>query len=298
MTSATLTRRFVIAAAAGAVGTAAQSLNSALAAPLQYDLSDMDQLAYVYAKIAGSTVRQRTYLQYYGQIYSVIPGQVQNRILRLKGLVRSDWSPTEDGSYRNINFDHGLFCDPETGDVLETYDNPFTGEVNDPLHYRSGPLGGDAREFVSGTRANDVKPEWQVVGDQISVTRSRFTDFRNPLQPDEWPMASTGERIQFNSTGTYFARVHDINNPGLSAVEADHVWTFITHFPAWMLMGQRDGFVMWRWTAKKIIDPEDIDPYIVSEIDKRTPGFLEEEEPWEGELTGWSQYVQERTPVR
>ena len=286
-----LTRRGFVSG----LGTAAVLPSPLFARNLRYDLADPSESAYVYAKVAGTTEKARVFLQYYGEIFSVIPNTVQTRILRLKGLVRSDWTPHDDGRFTFRNFDQGLFCDPETGEVIDSYENPLTGEVNEPLHYRSGVLEGEVGKINENGDPFDAN--WRVVGDQLSVTQTGFGERENWLQPSDWPKASTGENVYFNTSSTYLADVDDVNDESLPSVPADHIWTFLTPFPAWMLLGQIEGFAMWRWVGRKIVNAEELDPTIVEEVESRAPGFMGSEDPWDGVLNGWIQYTQERDPV-
>lgn len=261
-----------------------------------FDLSKPEDNVKLFAKVVGSLDGRTTYLQYYGEIFSVVPNQVQARILRLKGIAKSKWEQTGDHTYFRRNYDLGLFCDPETDEILETYQNPFTGEENIPLHYKSGPLEGT----IAPTRSNGqpyLLP-WRVTGDQLSLTETAYGERENYLSPDTWPKASTGPQLYFNTSSTYFADVDEVENPDLSSVTADHVWTFLTPFPAWMLVADMPGFAMWRWAARKIVDAGELDPVIVAGIEERVPNFFTDAQPWKEHSNGWVQYIKEREPQR
>ena len=290
-----LTRRNLLAGAAVAASSAATRLSAnAQTSNWPYDLSKPEDNVDLFAKVVGSLDDRTTYLQYYGEIFSVVPNQVQARILRLKGIAKSKWGKTGDHTFFRRNYDLGLFCDPETDEILETYQNPFTGEENRPLHYKSGPLEGT----VSSIRANGtpyILP-WRITGDQLSLTETSYGERENYLSPHTWPKASTGPQLYFNTSSTYFADVNDVANPDLLSVTADHVWTFLTPFPAWMLVGDMPGFAMWRWAARKIIDSGELDPGIVAGIEQRVPNFFTDEKPWAEHSNGWIQYIKERKP--
>lgn len=288
-----LSRRHLIA------GAAASSY--ALTNPLQaqpanwsYDLSRPEDNVDVFAKIAGSLDNQTTYLQYYGEIFAVVPNQVQSRILRLKGIAKSQWTKTGDHEFFRRNYDFGLFCDPDMDEILDVYQNPFTGEENVPLHYKSGPL----ESTLSPVRSSGepyILP-WRITGDQLSLTETSYGERENYLSPDIWPKASTGPQLYFNTSSTYIADIEDVASPDLMSVTADHVWTFLTPFSAWMLVGNMPGFAMWRWVARKIIDPTELDAVIVSGIEQRVPNFFTDDQPWKQHSNGWVQYIKERKP--
>lgn len=260
-----------------------------------YDPEDIEGLVRAYAKIAGATDERQLYLQYSGVIASVIPNERPKPLFRMKGLVRQRWKPNGDNTFSGANYDHGLFCDYETGKVMTSYDNPFTGETNEPLHYNSGVI-----QYTVGSgegQNNPANKQWNVTGSQVSISTDSYgKTFKNPVDPKIFPKASTGEVLDSSWRSIYFANAYDVADPDLPGVDASHNWMYITNFPAWMKMGRSPGFVVWHWTGTKFLDEEGIDPYILEEIEKRIPGFLTVEKPWELHSDGWTQYARERKP--
>lgn len=260
-----------------------------------FDTATPEELVDAYVKISGSVDSSQVYLQYYGEIIAIIPGEKQIPLFKLKGLVRERWTPNEDGSYSYENYDHGLFCDWETGKVLEIYKNPFTGETNTPLHYNSGPL--IETVGMGEGQSNPSEKTWIQNGNQIIVTADKVgRDFNNPVNPEKYPKASTGEKVQYSWMSSYFANTDDLANSNLKSVDASHNWVFVTNFPAWMKVGNKPGFVVWRWAGRKFSKQSEIDPYILSEVEKRKPGFLTSEKPWLLRSDGWTQYTREVEP--
>lgn len=260
-----------------------------------FNTAKPQELVDAYVKISGAVDSSQVYLQYYGEIVAIIPGEKQIPLFKLKGLVREQWTSNEDGSYSHENYDHGLFCDWETGKVLEEYQNPFTGEINIPLHYNSGPI--TETIGLGEGQSNPSEKTWIQNGNQIIVTADRVgREFTNPVNPEKYPMASTGEKVQYSWMSSYFANTDDLANPNLKSVNASHNWVFITNFPAWMKVGNKPGYVVWRWAGKKFSNQSEIDPYILSEVEKRKPGFLTVEKPWPLRSDGWTQYTREIKP--
>ena len=293
MQSFFMSRRTVLTAAAALSATpvAAQSRAS-----MRFNFANPADNVTAYVKMTGSLVPAMTYLQYAGEIFSLVPGEQQRRLFRLKGLVKSRWTPDGKGSYSHVNFDHGLFCDGDTGAVIDTWKNPDTGETNHPLHYKSGPL-----EATIGPRRAGGSPfvlPWDVSGDDVRLTETSWGERDNWLQPKDWPRASSGQKMQMSTSSTYIARMSELADPARDSVTATHIWTFVAPRPAWMLMGQTPGSVLWRWVGRKIIDRAELDPVIVAEIEKRVPGFMTKEQPWTEKSNGWVQYMKERSNER
>lgn len=100
--------------------------------------------------MVGSTAKAMTYLQYTGEIFALVPGEVQQRLFRLRGLVKASCAPAGDGTYVHTNYDHGLFCDAASGAVIDSWKNPYTAATGRaPVGaVRSIAQFGDANPFL------------------------------------------------------------------------------------------------------------------------------------------------------
>jgi len=269
---------------------------SLLNAPLNFDLSDPKDNVHLYVKMLGNLLGGRTYIQYGADIFHLQSKVNPKPVFNIKGIVRLDWKKVSDTEYKQKNFDHGLICDAENGQVINQFENPFTGNMDTPVHYRSGPF----KNTVSTTKENG-EPfllDWQTSGGGAWFTSQSVGSRKNWLSPDEWPQASTGDEVHFGYSSTYVSEIDDLNNPQLTSVNTTHIWTFITPHPPWMLMGDRPGFLMWRWIARKVNHFDQLDPYIVSEISKLWPTYFTAENPWDDHINGWIQYKSERKPLK
>lgn len=286
-------RGFALGGAAAALSGAGADAREAVSS-LPYDLDRPEDNVALAARVKGSQTDATTYLQYFGEIFEVVPGRVQQPLFRLKGIAKSRWTRLSEHEYEFENYDHGLFCDKETGEVLERFDNPFTGEENVPLHYKSGPLKGALAPKDERGRAYLLP--WRLVGDQLSLTETSAGEREAYLDPDLWGAASTGPTMQFMTSSTYFADLRDIAKREIPAVPADHTWSFVAPFPAWMLMGQRPGYVLWVWSGRKVVDEGELSGDLVADIERNIPNFFSAERPWQDRLNGWLQYAKERKP--
>lgn len=296
-----ISRRKVIAAgglSVGSLGLASACTPQPKAATTKswdFDISQGPDAVKLYAKLTGSTAEREVYLQYFGQIISLEPGKKHVPILGLKGLVRLRWSPNPDGSYSHSNYDQGLFCDFDSGKVLNTYQNPLTGDKNTPLHYRSGPL--VSTIGLGEGQENPLKKNFRVNGNQVTASGVKVGEFTNPVSPDKWGKASTGEKVAYSYTSTYYGDKRELADATLDTVDCDHYWSFMANYPAWMMMGSYPGVVNWTWAARKFSNPNEIDPYIRSEVLDRVPGFFTDDKPWPERSDGWTQYSRERAPL-
>ena len=77
-----------------------------------------------------------------GKVIGVMPGRKNIELCGFEGFSVTRLIPNEDGSYRKLLREVGFYKDLRTGEVLETFDNPYTGETvkvvpiaNDPFNF-------------------------------------------------------------------------------------------------------------------------------------------------------------------
>jgi hypothetical protein len=287
------TRRDILLSGAGLTGaTLAAAARAGPALPL--DLGDPETALNAYIKLRGSTVQETVFQEYEGDIFMVANNEVPVPMAGFRGIQKSHWRPHADGGYANDDYDLGVYVDYETREILEHWDNPLTGKTVEVVHYRGGPSGGHFRVgSASGDVYGDLAGRWSVVGDQLWHTSSYSSSRRNPMQPDAWPQASSGEMILGSMSLSFAGRVDDVRNPDLHQAPAMQVWTNTwSSWMPWMEMGQRPGFNMWRWIGAKGIKREDLDPQLVVAVEKIWPGYVTDDAVWHEPTNGSIDYMQ------
>ena len=81
-----------------------------------------------------------------GYGYSRVPGERDRRIFGLLGMNVRQCGQVEDPDkgigYRLVSREIMLYLDPKTGEVLRTFENPWTGESNEVIHVANDPVNG------------------------------------------------------------------------------------------------------------------------------------------------------------
>lgn len=163
-----------------------------------------------------------------------------------------------DGSYRFYHREVILYTDLATGEVLDTYLNPFTNErvkvvhvVNDPWNEHIEPYEplppnyGGLNKTEPGPRKPLIVP-WKDVGGGMLVTmRNIHLYYRSALQPDQWPRESSGPMNSVSETYTTMVKLADVQNPRLTAIKSWVTWARTTPWLPWMLMGQAPGHIQY-----------------------------------------------------
>lgn len=243
-----------------------------------FDYNDPAANVRAMARLAGDLdPTKQGRVHYSGRAFAVIPGKPVTPIYGIEGLGSTRNQKMADGSYRFLFNEFAVYTDMKTGEPLKTWKSPLTDETLDVWHQRNGPVNFALRPNMNAFGAFDAvdtapafKLPW-VVNDDIANFALDVTSNRpNPLNPEEWPMASSGATMHISEHSQYFvdtAKLADesiTNLPFHAALQSQKPWH------PWMMSGQRDGYVFTRMVARKVPSikalPEPVARFAQSEL--------------------------------
>ena len=202
-----------------------------------------------------------------GPVMSVVPGEKVKPLFWMEGFSACRLIPYEnkiddtrsESGFRKLLREAVVYREwtPKgPGKILETWDNPYTGEtvrvvpiINDPFNYNITQYYPDPPSFGG---LNQEKPPkaplilpWSVKGDTLHLTTDIHLYYPNALQPDQWPRESSGAMVQVTELYRYYIRVEDMKNPNLTQVPCSGCWSRVTPWLPWMLMGTKPGHMLY-----------------------------------------------------
>ena len=281
------------------------------------DIHDPRENLYGFAKMWGTIGEKAVLSGYQGTQYAIVGDKRAKPVFGYAGFgnIRNVIQP--DGSVKVMGKECGYFTDLESGEILDHWDNPWTGErvevfafLNDRFR---GTLGLERKVFKVGdgeTANNDIGKAkkgdpfllpWQVVGDQYLLGWDYAHEYTNPVTPEGWPKASTGHRVNPSEHFTLFTPRAEIDDRSISS--ARYHAGFMRQAPwwPWMRMGQSGvkGVLMGRMHSYKITGGmDDVPPAIRKRVEKDRPDLFEEptEGPDLGVIGTLERYAEEVPP--
>ena len=173
----------------------------------------------------------------------------------------SEWSHAPDGKIISRMFESAVYMKFGTDEVMEEWINPYTNEVCKVHHYLIGPMisshDPNASDLDSGAGNAErvIIPnnlDWVTIGDTVYMPTDSSVDYKNPLQPEEWPLASAGPTFGWDSFIMFASKTSDLLNTDISQVMAHSWYQENIRWQPWMLMGQRPGRLIARGYGKKV----------------------------------------------
>ena len=304
---ATLNRRAFLAGASGLV--AVGSLGAAVpraGASAALDLGDPATNVSIFARISSNTEPgSQGHVLYQGKAFGINEDGRTVPFYGIEGLGSLGAIAREEGAYGFLFNEFAIYTDLETGEPLQTWKNPLSGETVEVWHQRNGPVNyeihpskTDIAFFTLVQRGGGFRLPWVIDGDEASFRLDSISNRPNPLDPEKWPRESTGATLPISEHSQYFLKLSEINDPALTSLPFRAALQSLKPWHPWMLMGKQPGKVFTVMTARKVSGLDAMTPAVANYASKHLAGFTQAPREWTGEyVTAYSLYQKERQPA-
>jgi hypothetical protein len=248
-----------------------------------------------------------------GAVNGVRPGEAVRHLLDFEVFSTIRVVRRPDGNFDRMSKEVVFYLDPETGKILDEWDNPYTKErvrvvdiANDPYNWVIrdwvGPPalpGTDSHDLKKPADAKPFKLKWTEFGpDTLVVTSGGNGWYPNRLDPAKWPRESAGPMVQASEYFRYFIPRAEVENPQATHLHHNGVWIRITPWLPWMLMGPEPGHCLYdgMFSSQETLDF--YKPAVLARVRERYPQYLEAPTKWYGpSLSSLEHYAREQQPA-
>ena len=283
-----LLRGMGAATTAGALGSVLGPAKARAASRTPIDFSNDVENLRAYAKLAGTLKDGSVYYWYGGTIFGATKDATK-AMVGWTGLLKMVWKNLGNGNFHFRNFDLAYFTEPGGTKRIEEFENPFTGKKNHPIDVKGGPF-----DVVLVPK----QYKWIQFGDDVFMVEPKHFRFKNKLDPEEWPLASSGDMLNMLYIDRFNGKLSDLENDDIvsapSLISVHHVNPWYPFF----LMGKTPGVNYWHGQGKKVFDLGEVTPELLEYCEKTVPGFFESETPWLTRQDSYIDYKLHRKPIR
>jgi hypothetical protein len=184
-----------------------------------------------------------------GSIYSFVPGQRSSYLFEADGYNISRLQEQENGQML-LSREVFVYRDPETGEILDEWLNPFTGDTvmvvpvwNDPVNSFMPRSDGDWQFEMPYTLLADGRVSWNL---------DILLAYPSPLPADSFPEFSASNLYQGAELFHFFVSMEDLENESLTSVPTQISWTRFGQWLPWMRMGDRPGYLIYHCAGYKL----------------------------------------------
>jgi hypothetical protein len=210
-----------------------------------------------------------------GRAYSRVQGEKDRHLFNVIGINSRQCTTVEDPEkgegFRSVSREVMFYLDPETNEIIDTWENPFTGDTVEVVHVANDPVNMRAPAFAVGRDGKPLKIEFQRSGD-VLVNRTEVPLFyTNPLAGDYQKYVG-GAYHAMEIFDTFFDADELLNQDSLTMSRL--AWARISQWLPWMEMGSRPGVMIVNATGFSTFELEDLPDTLVEDLKERYPLYL------------------------
>ena len=253
-------------------------------------LDDPEWSRETFARMQGDTRGALVYGYARGTITGVRDGEAVRPLMGYEVFSTTRLARQDNGDYRRLRRELVLYTDLKSGDFLDAWDNPYSGErvrvvdiANDPINatIRAAPM------------------DWSDWDEEhVALTSDYHLFYPNALKPEVWPRESGGPMVRASEFIRALVRKADIVDPERTHLPHTGTWSRITPWLPWMLMGQAPGHIYYLGLMNTFTDRGQIPARVLARVQDRYPAFLDAPETWqESSLSSLENYALTQTPA-
>ena len=256
----------------------AAALPGTASAAKALDLATPEGALAAFRKVQCSTEDSRPVVYHWvGDVYSRVQGEPDRLLFRFDGMnVRQCVTvrdATRGNGFRQVSREILFYKDPATGQIVDEWKNPWTGEsvkvlhiANDPVNFRAPifPVGADGKPYQTDIRSS---------GDQWWATVTVPLFYRNPLGGDYQDYV--GGTYHATEMFNFFGRLSDLTDPRRHTAEVAVAWSRISDWLPWMKMRGRPGLVYFNGAGVKLDGYASLPAEFRTAIEARNPIYRE-----------------------
>jgi Protein of unknown function (DUF1838) len=221
-----------------------------------------------------------TFLVWSGSIYAFVPGEKRQHLFKMIGMSVSRCLAVEENHWAFTSRELTYYLDPETGQKLQTWKNPWTEEVLPVMHVANSPVQGNFKgQFPA-----------QVDDETTTFVFDIFPTYPNPLADPKFAAYSPNpdyQAAEMFKLAVPTADLLDVNLPSVSKLRLS--WDRVGPWLPWMKMGNQAGHVIYSGYGNKVENFEQLPPFLQDEINTRMPLYRQAPEALldDEDMTSW-----------
>lgn len=217
------------------------------------------------------------------------PGKAPVALMGFEGYNVCRGEKLEDGTWRMLSRELTFYRDLKTGKILETWDNPISGERNTVIDVANDPVN---QVFNPPGRPPMALP-WVKAGDWLMLTLNIPLSYPNPLQPDQFPRQSSGPVYAGSEHFKFFVTRKDMEDPAIKSAPLVLSWTRTGPWLPWMELGQRPGGLLYIAQSSKLGSFDELPQDIQDVVRRKYPEYATAPSAWtQPNVTSWTYYKQ------
>ncbi len=264
------------------------------------DPKDPSDALTIMRKIQCSTVNNREAIYAWeGKAYARRQGEKDKNIFNVVGMNVRACSAIRDEKrgmgFAMVSREILLYVDKDTGEVIDQWENPWTGETVKVQHVENDPVNWESYEI--GWTGKPATWGGEIHGSQWNFRSTFPLWYPNPLGSAY--QAEIGGTYHATEMFNFFGRTDDLLDSRKSEATVSVGWARLSDWLPWMKMNGREGVFYVHTSGFRLDNWEELDETMKNYIAERAPIYRNA--PPQGDdrdnMTSWKHYKQWREEV-
>jgi hypothetical protein len=212
-----------------------------------------------------------------GRMYSRIPGEKDRHIFDVVGIntrqCERHKDPVRGEGYRSVSREIMVYLDPATGEIIDQWKNPWTGETVEVIHVANDPVNMRAPSFARDATGKPARVTLRQYGDLLVASREVPLFYENPLA-GAYQDYIGGKYHAMEIFNTFYSAADFLAPKGPRINPSRLAWQRVSGLLPWMRMGDRPGVMIFNATGFSTFDRAQISPKLMQILQTRYPEYL------------------------
>jgi len=212
-----------------------------------------------------------------GKLYSRVPGERDRHLFNVIGIntrqCERHQSQERGAGFRSVSREIMVYLDPKTNEIVDTWENPLTGESVDILHVANDPVNMRLPTYAKTTDGKPLIVTLRRYGDTLVSSSEVPLFYENPLAGSyQEYVGGTYHAMEIFNT---FYRTEDFIDRERTQIGDSRIsWQRVSGWLPWMKMRDRPGLMIFNATGFSTFDRERIPPKLMTILQSRYPDYL------------------------
>jgi len=211
-----------------------------------------------------------------GTVFSRVPGERDKLLFKVTGMnIRQCVTvkdPKRGEGYRMVSREILLYQDPVTGELIDTWENPWTGETVGVIHVENDPVN-QPPSFEKNRDGSPMVLPVQSIGNQWWMSAPIPLFYNNPLGGDYQKFV--GGTYHATEMFNFMGHTDDLKLDAGDSSDIHIGWVRISDWLPWMEMRGRAGIMYFHTAGRKLDSFDQLPKIMLDFIDERYPKYRE-----------------------
>lgn len=211
-----------------------------------------------------------------GALWSRVPGERDRHLFDVIGINTRQCATLDDPKrgpgFRSVSREIMVYLDPKTGEVIDEWLNPWTGETVKVMHVANDPVNMRAPAYALAEDGTPARLELRHYDDKLVASNEIPLFYTNPLA-GEYQQYVGGQYHAMEIFNTFYRAADFLEPAGPRIADSLLTWQRISKFMPWMQMGDRPGLMVFNATGFSTFDPARVPARLWAVLDARYPSY-------------------------